>query len=393
MSSIQAPTRRVILIGAGHAHLALVRQAAAFHALNAELVLIDPGLFWYSGMATGLLSGAYAAADDQLDPQALCLHFKVTFYQQRVTHVASADQCVTLADGRVLGYDLCSLNTGSRIEIPAELSEIETTIECELDESSLALQTLPRLWPVKPIAALYALREKLEAAPPARIVVIGAGASGVEIAASVAALQRRIGHRVAVHLLARGTVLAPNLPAGASRALLRYLQRMGVEVSFGVRVTGRQAGAFQGQDAQAHAQCWPAEHGVIATGLLASDLVFSLGLEADFKAGLNVDRYLRASTDPCIFAVGDCAQFMPRPLPKVGVYGVRAAPILLHNLLASLSGGALMPYRPQRQYLSILNLGEGYGLAVWARLWLLGRFSYWLKDRIDRGFMQRLRAR
>ena len=77
------------------------------------------------------------------------------------------------------------------------------------------------------------------------------------------------------------------------------------------------------------------------------------------------------------------------PRPPAGVFGVRAAPILLHNLLAA-RGGARLPYRPQRRWLSIMDLGDRTGLAVRGRVWWLGRSALWLKRRLDLGFVRRL---
>ena len=61
----------VVLVGAGHAHLHIANQAADYANAGARLVLIDPGAFWYSGMATGLLGGRYAPEDDQIEPGKL----------------------------------------------------------------------------------------------------------------------------------------------------------------------------------------------------------------------------------------------------------------------------------------------------------------------------------
>ena len=48
-----SPLRRtVILVGAGHVHLYVIAHAEALIARGARVVFIDPGEFWYSGLAT-----------------------------------------------------------------------------------------------------------------------------------------------------------------------------------------------------------------------------------------------------------------------------------------------------------------------------------------------------
>ena len=91
-----------------------------------------------------------------------------------------------------------------------------------------------------------------------------------------------------------------------------------------------------------------------------------------------------------MFAVGDCGTFAQFPaIAKSGVYAVREAPILWHNLLAAARGRPLMRYRPQRSFLSILNTADGRALLRYKGLRSWSRWAWWLKDRIDRGFMRR----
>src|SRR5947209_4469363 len=58
---------RVVLLGAGHAHLDAIRHARSFTRRGFDLTVVAPGPFWYSGLATGMLGGEYAPEDDQID--------------------------------------------------------------------------------------------------------------------------------------------------------------------------------------------------------------------------------------------------------------------------------------------------------------------------------------
>jgi NADH dehydrogenase FAD-containing subunit len=84
---------------------------------------------------------------------------------------------------------------------------------------------------------------------------------------------------------------------------------------------------------------------------------------------------------------GDCIAFEGRELAKIGVYAVRAAPVLHHNLLAALEGRPPWAFRPQRRFLLIVNLGDGTGLATWGPLYWRSRLMFQLKDWIDRRFL------
>jgi len=73
------------------------------------------------------------------------------------------------------------------------------------------------------------------------------------------------------------------------------------------------------------------------------------------------------------------------------VHAVRAAPVLDANLRATLAGSPLREFRPQRDFLSLLNLGGRRALATKWGLAAAGRLPWIWKDRIDRAFVDRFR--
>ena len=80
---------------------------------------------------------------------------------------------------------------------------------------------------------------------------------------------------------------------------------------------------------------------------------------------MRVDRSLAVEGRPDLFAAGDCAALGWAPwVRKAGVFAVREGPVLDANLRARLSGAAPRRYRPQRQFLSLLNLGGGRALGA-----------------------------
>jgi len=110
-------------------------------------------------------------------------------------------------------------------------------------------------------------------------------------------------------------------------------------------------------------------------------------LPVDATGAMRVDRSLRSIGDPSVHGAGDGVAFEGRPLDKVGVYAIRQGPILTANVEAALDGRPPTPFRPQRHYLWILNLGDGTGLAARGGIWWHGRSAFLLKDLIDRRFL------
>ena len=99
----------------------------------------------------------------------------------------------------------------------------------------------------------------------------------------------------------------------------------------------------------------------LAIGIRPSPIFRDSNLPVGEKGELLVNSFLQSTGFPEIFGGGDCVALEGNPLPKVGVYAVRQNPILYQNLMASLEGGAPQPFTPQKEFLAILNMGNGRG--------------------------------
>jgi len=360
---------RVVLVGAGHAHLLVLKHAGALRAAGVEPVLVAPPTFHYSGLATAVLSGALPPGRALLDVAALAARYGVPHLPAEVTAVDRRTRRLHLSDGQDLAYDAVSFNIGS-------------VTACGDDLQGEA-------WPVKPLSGLAGLRARLDdhladGVSPS-IVVAGGGPTGFEVAAALAGRVERAGLSPRVLILRRS---APEwAPARALERLSAALQRRGVQQTSG-EATGRRLGEVLLSEGGA----LPCDLLVMATGLQAPAVIADLGLPLSEDGRLAVGPTLQSPEDPRVFAVGDCAVITGSPRPPAGVFGVRAAPILAHNLAALGTGARLATYAPQSRWLSILDLGDGTGLALRGRLWSLGRGALMLKRRLDLGFVDSLRA-
>jgi len=363
---------RVVLVGAGHVHLHVLRNAAVLRAAGVEPILVSPATFHYSGLATGVLSGALEPGRATVDVTALTADFGVRHIVAEASHIDLADKQVQLTEGRVLSFDAISINVGSVTADPG-----------------LAGQQ-PGVWSTKPLAGLIDLRACIEAhvrshgQSPA-LVVAGSGPSGFEIAAALAGLLEREG--VAPHIQLVVKTLPGWGPGAAMSRLTRALQRRGVGL-----VSGEVLARHDGVCVLSDGQSLPCDMLVMATGLAAAAVVAALPLPRNAEGRLRVGPTLQSIGDPGAFAVGDAAVIEGASRPAAGVFGVRAAPVLLHNLAALGLGAPMRRFQPQRRWLSIMDLGDGTGLAMRGRLWWMGRTALALKRRLDLGFIDRMRA-
>ena len=362
---------RVVLAGAGHAHLRVLGRAGTLRAAGVEPILVAPPAFHYSGLATAVLSGALPPERAVLDVAALAARFGVPHIAGKVAAVDRQARRLCLSDGQELAYDAVSFNIGSVTDSGGDLpGEGET-------------------WPVKPLSGLAGLRARLDdhiadGVSPSTMVA-GGGPTGFEVAAALAGRMERAGLSPRVVILRRST---PDwAPGRALERLSAALQSRGI-----LQTSGEAASRRPGEVLLSDGRALPCDLLVLATGLQAPTIVGGLGLPLSPDGRLEVGPTLQSPGDPTVFAVGDCAVITGSPRPPAGVFGVRAAPTLAHNLAALGTGARLATYTPQARWLSILDLGDGTGLALRGRLWSLGRGALILKRRLDLGFIDGLRA-
>lgn len=379
--------RRLAIFGAGHVHVELIRRLGPIVRAGAEVTVVEPEDFWYSGLATGMLGGRHEVELDRVDVARLARQAGARLIRDRVEAIDPAARVARLAGGGTLAYDLAALDLGSRVPV----DRVEG-----LAEHAFAVK------PIRRLAELRAdLSRRFRSRPsgngddpdhgagggPTRVLVIGGGATACELAGNVRALADRLHAPVAVTIASSGDRLLPGFPEGAARAVSEALGRGG---DITLRAGSPVDRVEPGEAVLASGDRLPFDVGIAAIGLTAPPLIAGLGLPTSEDGRLLIDPHLRSVSEPTLFAGGDCATMPGVDLPRIGVVAVRQAPVLAHNLRASLLGRPLRRYRPRRHHLLILNLGDGTGLACFGPLWHRGRSMLWWKDALDRSFLRRL---
>lgn len=362
--------KHLVLVGGGHAHLPVLRQLGRMIGLGHRVTLVTPdGSHYYSGMGAGMLAGIYTPEQGCFAVARMAEEAGATVARAAATGLDAEARTLYLSDGSALPYDLISFNLGSRV-----------AIELSSDGSCPVL-------PVKPIQRLLEARKLLLAMLPEgrkNLVVIGGGASGVELCGAFWRLLRDAGGHGEITLVGGNRLLA-DFPERARELTLASLAERGIRILEGVRaqrIADRQVLLDDGD-------ALPADLVLLAGGIAPPSLFAEAGLAVGDDGGLLVDDTLRSLSYPEILGGGDCISLHHHALPKVGVYAVRQGPILAENLLAALEDEPFEQFVPQRMFLRILNLGDGRGLLQRGELVLKGRWAFLLKDWIDRRFMAR----
>ena len=207
-------------------------------------------------------------------------------------------------------------------------------------------------------------------------VVVGGGATGVELAGTLAEIARhtlrdefrRIDSRDARVVLVEGTDrVLPTYPPELSEKARRQLDRLGVQVCTNAMVTAIDADGvrFGGVRMAAGTVVW-------AAGIAASPLGRALGVPLDRAGRVAVAPDLSIPGHPEVFVIGDLATVTSdgKPVPGIAPAAKQMGRCAARNILARLRGAPAQAFR-YRDYGSLATIGRHAGIAV------IGPFKFW----------------
>lgn len=370
------------MLGGGHAHVHVLAAMARERFAATEVTLVTPfARQMYSGMVPGVVAGHYVAEQAAIQLAPLAEAAGVRLVENAAVSLDAARRQVRLADGRTVGYDVLSVDTGS-----------------VMDRARLPGAHAHAMF-VRPIEHFLAdIEDVLDAASQRAqdLVVIGAGAAGVELALALqfrlAALGSLEGEAGRVALVLGGERPLPGYPEAVVRYAEAALQR--------ARIT-----LFRDTVAEVRADAVVLTHGarvacdvpLVVTGSEAPPWLAGSGLALDGAGFIVTGPTLQSGSHPEVFAAGDVATRIDASHPRSGVYAVRAGPPLAANLrtwCALGAGGAakLRRHVPQARTLNLISCGARRAIASWGAFSAEGRWVWWWKNHIDRAFVSRYSA-
>ncbi len=358
--------RDLVLVGGGHAHALVLRLWGMKPLAGVRLTLINPGpAAPYTGMLPGLVAGHYPRDALMIDLVRLARFSGARIILDRATGIDLAAREVLMAGRAPVRFDVASLDIGILSDLPDLPGFMQHA------HAAKPLGNYATAWDAFVAKGLS----------DPHVVIFGGGVGGVELALASAYRLRASGAQPTITVLERGPQALTHLGAATRNRLLAELAAAGIDLR--VNTTATEVTAM---------------HLILADGrTLRYDFTLSVAgarphgwLQA---TGLTLtDGYVRVgptlqSSDPSVFAVGDTAHLSHAPRPKAGVFAVREAPVLHHNLRAALTGGRMRRYQPQGDYLKLISTGDRRAVADKSGLRTGGAWLWRMKDRIDRRFM------
>lgn len=389
---------RIVIIGCGFGGLEAARSLR--HA-EAEVTVIDRTnhhLFQpllYQVATAGLSAPAIAAPVRHLFRHQA----NVTTLLGEVVAIEAAERRVRLGDGTVLPYDHLVVAAGATHSYFGR---------DDWARFAPGLKTLADAFEIRR-RLLFAFEAAEKATDPAEraawltFVVIGAGPTGVEMAGTMAEIARHtlpgefrhIDPAQATILLLEGSPrVLQAMPESLSASAQRQLEKLGVEVRVGARVTAIDEEGLEVQPPEGAAYRIPARCVVWAAGVAASPL----GRQLAEATGATVDRAGRVVVaadlslpgHPEISVIGDLASAQShlaghaaRPVPGVSPAAKQMGRTAAGNILRRLAGQAGEPFR-YRDYGNLATIGRNSAVVdlwtPWRRIEFSGWFAwvFWL---------------
>ncbi len=307
---------------------------------------------------------------------------------QRLVHVGPVldEDGVAVTPAYTRGYDTLVMAVGSHT------NDFGTP---GVAEHAIALETPAEAERFHRRLVNACLRAHMQAGPltlrQLQVAIIGAGATGVELAAELHKATRTLvsynleridpERDIRLNLIEAGPRILPALPERIAASATRLLEGLGVRVRTGARVTAVDAEGVQ----LASGEHIPAELVVWAAGVQAPAFLRDLaGLETNRLHQLVVTPTLQTTRDEHIFAIGDCgaAPWLGHTgnVPPRAQAAHQQASHLVKQLRRRLRGQPLQPWR-YRDFGSLVSLGEYstvgnlMGALVGGNLWVEGLFA------------------
>ncbi|WP_148254846.1 NAD(P)/FAD-dependent oxidoreductase [Aidingimonas lacisalsi] len=351
---------RIVVVGGGAGGLELVTRLGRKlgKRKRAEIVLVDrnPTHIWkplLHEVATGALDSGLDEVSYQGHSKAHGYHFQLgtlSNIDRDTRRIALApiidDDGSVVLPSRELEYDYLVLSLGS---VSNDFGTPGVAEHCHFLDSPQQAETFRH----------DMLNTFLRYSDPARrahpkltVGIVGAGATGVELAAELYDASKMLNSygftsldsgQLDVHLLEAAPSILPALPDRISNAVHRELEKLGVNIHVETKVTQVDEAGFltvEGTHIETDLSVW-------AAGIKAPAFLSELGLSTERNHQVKVHPTLQSIDDEHIFAFGDCAscpQDNGKPVPPRAQAAHQQATRLYHNLRAVLDEKPLKPF-------------------------------------------------
>ncbi len=361
--------KKIVILGAGFGGIACAlrlekhMQRAGLLA-EYELVLVDQNDYHFYTPALYEIAAIPSAEADALTlKRIVCMPIeeiigtrRITFIQDRVAALDPSRRRITLADGEDLEHEYAVVALGSETNyfgIPGAQAHAH------------ALKSFGDALRIR-----NTIEKLLKENRPVRIVVVGGGATGVEVAAEfsnfICALQEKlVGTKnlseIRIVLLEASPDILPGFDTWIVSRAKAHLAKCRVELKTNTavrEVTPTEVHLKEGAALSYNLLVWTA-------GAKGAAVLETFRLPLTKKGNLSVNEYLESAAH--VYAIGDAAGFVDSRTQKPIVWNVPAAEdearYVANAIICDIAQKKKTAFRPPRQYPYVLTVGRKYAIA------------------------------
>lgn len=372
---------RIVILGAGYGGIVTaLRLQKELNYNEADVTLVNKHDYHY---ITTHLHMPAAGTDDPQNARVNILklidEFKIDFVKSTVVQIRPNDKKVILEDG-TLSYDYLVIGLGG---------EPETFGIPGLKENAHFIRSINSVRLIREHIEYQFAKFKKE---PHRkdyltFIVGGAGFTGIEFVGELADRIPKLCREFDVDpamVKIYNVEAAPTALPGFDPELVQYamevLQKKGVTFKIGVALkecTPEGITLADGEEIKTQTVIWTG-------GVRGNRLVEEAGFDA-MRGRIKVDEHLRIPGHDDVFVIGDCSIVMNdegRPYPPTAQMAIQQADVLAHNLVASIRGSALKPFKYESKG-TVASLGKNEAIGIAFNRKLKGGSAAMMKKLID----------
>ena len=356
----------LVLIGGGHSHIILMMELSKKPIQGNRITLISNEIDTpYSGMIPGFIEGIYNWRETHIDLYKLCFKLNIRFIHSEVLEISAINKEIILKQRPKIKFDVLSINTG--------IKSNNKTIK----------GALKYCVPVKPISKLSD-NFLTEIKKNNNIAFIGGGPASVELALG---LQKRFKNKKSnfkISIITGKNGLLSSFPPKTRKVAKQTLQNTQINVIEKVEVIEVKKDKLL----LSNKTKLKIDKSILSTNAMPPEWIKKSDIILNPDNFIIVNDKFQTNYN-YIFAAGDVVDFNNQNLSKSGVYAVRSGKPLSKSIRGFIQKKTPVPYKFNKNYLSIIGLSNGLAIATKYNFTFTSRFCFLLKKIIDQQFVKK----
>ena len=402
-------TKKILILGGGFGGIRCALDLSKKIGNDAQITLVDKKSYQLFVPALYEVAFAFGIKKDPFVvrlKKTICIPYsdifngeKINFVQAEISSIDLENKKIVTKGGEILDYDYLVIALGGQAAdfgIPG--GKAYTFQFKELEDGLILNQKVEEL--TKEIVAGQSWRETcaqpgLRRERPIKMAVVGAGFTGIEVAAEFACCVKKLskmcgikGRCERIILLEAGPRILPAVSDGERNIVLKRLTRLGIEVMENATAEEVDADYIKlknGKRLDTDLVIWTA-------GIRLPDLLkHTPGLPLTGRERIKVNNSLEVEELPGVFAVGDNTEFIDpktsKPVPALAYVAADQGKIAAKNIWRLINNKKVVEYDPFYS-IWIAPIGGKYALAhLWGGLNVKGFWGWVIREAVDFKYM------